>query len=414
LFRQEALEHAKTRQYGAIVLAQQTSYWTLCLLFLAVVIALIAFFTLFTTTRKARCEGVLLPDLGVIRVLPVESGVILANHVVEGKAVKAGDLLFVLSSERASSTRGDAKKAVSALLQDRRDSFVGDQSQLMAQGRMRLDSLRRRARDLETEAERADAQIVLQTRRVDLAEQAFKRYGELQATRFVSEAQLNEKQAEFIDQQQKLMDLKRVQSGNGRELIAARADISDLELQTRRDVQAVQREVLELDQDVTENEARREIAIRASGDGVVSAINAQPGQMVAANQALATILPAGSKLVAEIYAPSRSIGFVQPGMKVFLRYEAYPYQKFGQYTATVSEVASSALRPEELPFASVRGSSSEPLYRIRLVLDEQTVKAYGKAMPLKSGMQVEASVVLEERRLIEWVLEPLYSIAGRL
>jgi membrane fusion protein len=35
-------------------------------------------------------------------------------------------------------------------------------------------------------------------------------------------------------------------------------------------------------------------------------------------------------------------------------------------------------------------------------------------MPLKSGMLVDASVLLERRRLYEWVLEPLFSISGRL
>jgi membrane fusion protein len=58
--------------------------------------------------------------------------------------------------------------------------------------------------------------------------------------------------------------------------------------------------------------------------------------------------------------------------------------------------------------------NSEPIYRIRLKLEQQNVLAYGKALPLKSGMLVDASILLEQRRLYEWVLEPLFSIAGRL
>jgi membrane fusion protein len=140
------------------------------------------------------------------------------------------------------------------------------------------------------------------------------------------------------------------------------------------------------------------------------------GQTVSSGQAIATVLPSKASLEAEIYAPSRSIGFVKPGMEVLLRYQAYPYQKFGQHSAVVTEVANTSLRPEEmtLPGATLpSGSTSEPLYRIRLKLDKQTIKAYGQDMPLKSGMMVDASVVLERRHLYEWILEPLFSISGR-
>jgi membrane fusion protein len=102
-------------------------------------------------------------------------------------------------------------------------------------------------------------------------------------------------------------------------------------------------------------------------------------------------------------------------MQVLVRYQAYPYQKFGQYPAQVREVASTSLRSEDLAVpGSVSGTNGELLYRIRLRLQRQSVQAYGETLPLKSGMLVDASVLLEQRRLYEWVLEPLFSISGRL
>ena len=55
----------------------------------------------------------------------------------------------------------------------------------------------------------------------------------------------------------------------------------------------------------------------------------------------------------------------------------------------------------------------EPLYRIKVALASQTVAAYGRAEPLQAGMEVQADVLLDRRRLIEWVFEPLLSLAGR-
>ena len=55
----------------------------------------------------------------------------------------------------------------------------------------------------------------------------------------------------------------------------------------------------------------------------------------------------------------------------------------------------------------------EPLYRIKVELATQAIAAYGIDEPLQPGMQVEADIQLDRRRLVEWVFEPLLSLAGR-
>jgi membrane fusion protein len=118
-----------------------------------------------------------------------------------------------------------------------------------------------------------------------------------------------------------------------------------------------------------------------------------------------------------MYVPSRAVGFIKPGMTALLRYQAFPYQKFGQHSARIREVATTSIRPEELPTSAAAmpgAAQSEPVYRVLLQLDQQAVRAYGMAMPLRSGMLVDASVMLERRKLYEWVLEPLFSISGRM
>ena len=59
-------------------------------------------------------------------------------------------------------------------------------------------------------------------------------------------------------------------------------------------------------------------------------------------------------------------------------------------------------------------ASAEPLYRITVRLDRQDVAAYGATQALAPGMQLDADVVLDRRRLIEWIFEPVLGIAGRV
>lgn len=59
-------------------------------------------------------------------------------------------------------------------------------------------------------------------------------------------------------------------------------------------------------------------------------------------------------------------------------------------------------------------SSTEQLYRLRVGLSAQDVLAYGQPRPLQSGMHLDADIMQDKRRLYEWVLEPLFSLTGRV
>ena len=66
-----------------------------------------------------------------------------------------------------------------------------------------------------------------------------------------------------------------------------------------------------------------------------------------------------------------------------------------------------------MPLAGI-AASTEPLYRITVQLDRQDVPAYGAPQSLAPGMQLDADVLLDRRRLIEWIFEPVLGIAGRV
>ncbi|WP_229429844.1 HlyD family secretion protein [Massilia sp. ZL223] len=417
LFRQQAVEHVMVRQYGTVILTRPVSHAVLTGVFVTLALLLIAFFAFFETTRKAHIQGMLAPAAGVTRVYSNQAGVIREVRIKEGQQVREGDILFVVSSERGSADPRSTEALISELLVRRRDSFRTELQQAKVQAGHRRTALQQRAKDLEGEIQRLDNQALMQKQRISLSEQTVARFAQLKATNYISAAQLQEREAELLDQRQRLLEIDRVRSATRRDLTATRAEEQDIAVQALRDENALRRNATTLEQDLTENEARREIPIRAHLSGTITAITANLGQTVGGATSLASILPDGSKLEAEMYVPSHAVGFIKPGMTALLRYQAFPYQKFGQHPARVREVATTSVRPDELPTSAAAlpgASQSEPVYRIRLELDKQTVQAYGAPMPLRSGMLVDASVLLERRKLYEWVLEPLFSISGRL
>ncbi|WP_229503657.1 HlyD family secretion protein [Massilia putida] len=416
IFRQQAIDFVGSRQYRTVILANYVSHRILTTIFGVIVILIIIFFTSFSTARRVEVSGILLPSNGLIRIKSGQTGIVAQVRVKEGQKVKAGEVLFVLLNERNIGSSKSAESTVSTLLRNRSDSYQEELLQIDQQSSQRALAAQKRAAALQEEAKRLELQIALQKSRIELVTLAFKRFKDLHATNYISSGQMEEKEGELLDQRQRLAELERLKAVSERDYVSAQADYLDLKYQAKRDEEALKRNALAIQQDLAESEARREIRVIAPTAGTVTTITVEIGKQVMADSALASLLPADSKLEAEVYVPSRSIGFVKPGMKVMLRYQAYPYQKFGQYEASIQEVTSTSISAHELTLpggAMIANQTGEPLYRMRLRLKQQEVLVYGKPTGLKSGMLLDASIILEHRHLYEWILEPLFSICGR-
>jgi multidrug efflux pump subunit AcrA (membrane-fusion protein) len=166
-------------------------------------------------------------------------------------------------------------------------------------------------------------------------------------------------------------------------------------------------------QSVAQSQDQRTVILRAPYDGVVSTVLLRSGQSVSAGQPLLSILPANATLQAQLLIPGRAIGRVEQGDRIVLRYEAFPYQKFGHYYGHVLDISRDVLSDSEV--AALMGQQpaqgSESLYRVLVSLDSQQVTAYGKSQPLRAGMLVDADIATESRSLLEWAFKPLYGMA---
>ncbi|WP_323744769.1 HlyD family efflux transporter periplasmic adaptor subunit [Pseudoalteromonas sp. PPB1] len=135
------------------------------------------------------------------------------------------------------------------------------------------------------------------------------------------------------------------------------------------------------------------------------------GKSVNAGQNLLSILPQGSQMQAIIYVPTSSFGFINLGQETKLRYHAFPYEKFGIYNGTVEQVSNSVILPDE---TSTPGVIQQPAYRVVVALEAQQITAYGKQTPLRAGMMLDADIIVEERSLLRWLFDPVFSIKGQL
>lgn len=417
LFRPEVLVEQQTQWLGTILLAPRLSHRLFTVFALITTTAIFGLLFFADYTRKARISGWLVPQHGLVRIFAPQAGVVTALYVQEGVTVRKGDHLFALSTELQSAALGATQGEIARRLIARRDSLVEARQQHQRLTAQQSQSLTDRLTALRTEQTQLEREIATQESRLQLAEKSVARHQELLRRGFVSDQRAQEEQEDKLDQDLRLRALERSRMTIQRDRLMLESELRDLPLKSQAEISSIERNIAAIGQELAETEARREIIIPAPEEGTVTAIQAEQGGRANVNVPLLSLVPAGTELEANLFSPSRAVGFLKPGQRVLLRYQAYPYQKFGHYEGVLANVSRSAVNPSELPpqlagLTSLVGTN-EPVYRITVSLAKQVVMAYGQPMPLQPGMQLDADVVIETRKLIEWVLDPLFALTGK-
>lgn len=428
MFRAAVKQSQQASWMGAIRVARRPAFGLVAGIALVLAIALIGFALLGQVSRKARVPGLLMPVGGLLQVASPLAGQVQELLVGEGDAVRRGQPLVRVHSERRVDG-GDMTALNLRAIQSRIDSLATERGLQVRQSRERRQTIGDRLASLRAEAAQAREELEMLRQRVELAQRSRRRYAELAANGFVPETQAQQKDEELLELRARERGGQRSVEALTREARALEAELISLPTALATAMAQLDRGVAQLEQERAELEARAGVAVTAPRDGHVSALPLHAGQAVQAGQTLVTLtasLGVGGDaekeapgLIAQLYAPSRTVGFVQPGQPVWLRYAAYPYQKFGMARGEVAHVSPTPIAPQDLPAGQAQAlvsaaQANEPLYRIDVRLERQAIAAYGRDVPLRAGMALDADVSLEHRRIWEWLLEPLLATAKRL
>ena len=411
LFRQEAIDAQREKFLGEATIARPLPMWGMTLLAVGAAGLMIAVAVWGQYTRRERVEGFLQLDVGAAKVSITDAGRIAELLVKEGQEIKAGAPMARLSLDRSTVSSASTSAVVTGELSQRRGSLEKEQEQMRELAEQQIQQAKKKIVDIQSEITQTEQEIKLQGQRLNSAKESAKRYQQLAKDKFVSEIVAREKQDLVTDQEIRLQGIRSKKAGLERDLSTAKLEEPAVTLRARNQVEQMNRQISELQQSLAQEDAKRETIVAAPITGVVTNIAVSAGQSVAADSPFATILPAGSQLQAEMLVPTRAIGFVTKGKEVVLRYEAFPYERFGQYKGVIADVSQTVWSPgDKIGPLTVR----EAAYRITAKLDKQTVSAMGQEIPLRSGMLVNADILLEKRSLLEWIFEPVLQLRGRL
>lgn len=420
MFRKAALDATKTHPLGSVIALRPLSTTLLVSLFAVFGLCIVLFFCFGSYTKRVKVYGQLIPANGLVKVYAHQPGVIIAKHATEGAIVQKGDYLLTISSERYSQTGAATQETISSSMQRRLDLLQHERKKLDAIHQEESASLALTIAALSQTLERIDRQITLQTKRLAISQDSTRRYEILSSESYVSRDQLQEKQAIHLEQRTRLADLTQQRAETAKERARHESEQRTLPWRQQTAAAQIEREILTTTQDLAESEAKRHLVILAPEAGQVSSLLAEVGQHAEPNKALLSLVPLHAELIADIYIKNKDIGFTRVGNRARIRYASYPYQKFGMHGAEVISISSVPVPAAEI--LSISGaipgldqSTAQDLYyRASLRLDAQDILAYGALQPLSTGMAMEVDILRETRAIYEWVLEPLYSITGKI
>ncbi|HEX7341294.1 MAG TPA: HlyD family efflux transporter periplasmic adaptor subunit [Rhodanobacteraceae bacterium] len=413
LFREEAVLAQRLRQLGSIRLATPVSHQLWGAFAALASITIVAWLYFGHYTQRQHVAGALVPQAGLLSMTAPAAGTIASVAVTQGMHVRAGQVLLTVSADRGSAVTGHTYAAVGTQLEAQqvqlRATLAGLQPQAAAQAR----DMRARSLMLHHQLAQIDAQQALQRKQAATAMDLWQQAKPLHQRGIVSTLEFDQYKDQALTQREQVKALARQRLDITQQLSSLRAQLIELPIDTASKAHQLRGQLAQLTAALAQNAVQRQAVLRAPRAGTVSAVLIQPGQAVNPGQTLVSIMPQGSALLAQLLVPSSAIGFVHAGTPVVLHYQAFPYQKFGVQHGTVVQVSRNALTPTEITQLLGRSPPPEPLYRVRVRLAAQSIEAYGKRRALLPGMTVTADLMLDRRRMLEWIFEPLYGMARR-
>lgn len=411
LFRPEAVKQQGVKLDGDVIIAQPIKATVLVAALVLTIILAILFLSQASFNRKETVSGYLKPDLGVARIAPQRNGTVVTLFVEDGQSVEAGQKLALISSDEHLQQGGNLSSHLLSALEQQRSNLQFRLKEYEISFNQQKQALEDRLLNLKAQLREIQSQQSVMAERLTLNQQRLDDYIQLQRQGHISATELNNQRELVLSLQQQQKDLQiNYQSQHG-QLIQLEAQAEALPRDLEQQKVQISTELALLSQQQTEMSARSEVLLTAPVAGRVTNLVAELGSMAIAGKSLLTIVPEDSSLYAVLLVPTRAFGFIRPGQETRMRYDAFPYQRFGLYKGEVVQYSKSILLPNEV---STPVPVNEPVYQVQVKLDSQSVKAYGSEVPLQSGMLLSADIVLEQRSLLDWLFEPILSLRGRL
>lgn len=421
LYRPEYFEAQKSDHQGSILIDASLNQHLFVAASVFVLMTIICFVVFAEYTRRDTLNGVVSPTGGIVKIQANDEGYAEKVLVTEGEKILAGAPLYEIKTERYDQFGQGVKKRIVTTIENQIALLNERRSKEIEKSQHQLEVIDDDLIRLSEEANILKVVVDLSEQELSLAQSLVDKQQVLVNKQFISSIELQRQRLELITLEAKVQNQRLSLQRLGREKANREETRETLQLDLEIALQDIDRQLQQIVQNKMEYFFQTDTQIVSPINGVVASIFVKEGHSVNKGQPLLVLIPEGEEPVfVELYAPSRSIGFIQEGQDVRLRFDAFPYEKFGVQQGVISSISKSAVTAEMLPNSPLiqsqlsRTHGGVGLYQVRVKLDKPTITVYGEEQMFVPGMTLTADIELDTRKVYEWLLEPLYTVKGRM
>jgi hemolysin D len=179
-------------------------------------------------------------------------------------------------------------------------------------------------------------------------------------------------------------------------------------LRSQEQLKDMQNQISTLESEITQTNSQiasleiqlQQRIVRSPIDGIVFELPVRrPGPVVEPGQIVAQVAPKNSELILKAQIPSEQSGFLEEGMPVKIKFDAYPYQDYGVMEGRVNWIA-----PNSRVHSTQQGNIDT--FELDITLEQAYVQAGNQRVALIPGQTATAEVVIRQRRVIDFILDP--------
>ena len=335
LFRSEVYEKHGVGREGTVAQLRLAGMAWLTGMSVLILAALACLLYFGNYARRETVSGIATKGLGSVKVYSPVVGMVVDRLVEEGETVRNGDPLFVISTDRTTVDAKSTQDAIRDAIESRKKTLEADLKRLASLKQIEERNLQQSLAAGVMQEAQITREIEFASARVRTAQLNLDRYRTLVREKYVVESYLLDKELDLQNQNIQLEALVRQRQGISRDNESLRNQLAGMAAKAAMDSAEVERSLGELNQQLVDTSARKELVVTAQTAGVVSGLMVDKGAAVGSSSVLLSIQAAGDVRDVQLFVPSRAIGFVKPGTPVMARFDAFPYQKFGQYPGRV-------------------------------------------------------------------------------
>ena len=415
LFRQEAINYQKAKWMGKALLIKGCSAWLVFLLSIIFIIVLILAVIFGTYTRRINVPGEITTQPRAINLFSTQQGFIINSHVKVGDKVKKGDPIYELDVSQTTQLGNVTQKTIESI--NNQIKNISEIIETLKENKqITLNALKQQIDEYNKFHQ--DSLLLVKNAEKGMSEmyESMQNYADYQKKGLINNEQFNNQRYLYYQQQNSYQFLQNQIIQENLSIIQLNSELVTKIADFDNKISEYQFQLNALQRQLTEVNAKGTLIISAPSDGRIESLSVTDGQMVKTDDSLAQLIPANTdSYYLVLWAPNESVPYISVNDKINIRYEAYPYQKFGQFSGKIMSISKVPASSQEMSTYSSSPLSQNNInyqayYKVMVSLDKQQMAKFNNKIKLTNGMKADITLFLEKRPIYQWMLSPFYDI----